>query len=268
MNINDILKDVEVDVGMTRRMDCHFCGGKNTFTITNSMGSILFNCYKASCSVSGSRRVNLTVDQIKKSKSTSVTEKKFILPEYIVPIREDRFKEPKYGASLSLSWKEKIWKDYCLHDVKEDRAVFLIKDSQKGVVVDAIGAATDNRLPKWKRYGSSRHPFVAWNGKGGDGGDNSCVLVEDCYSACTAAKHGITGVALLGTNLLQGHKRFLCTNFDTVVVALDPDALQKTLQIRKELQSWVRTAKVLRLTDDLKYEEEIDINNMKEMIWN
>ena len=164
--------------------------------------------------------------------------------------------------------ERKIWKDYCLNDVKENRAVFLIKDSEKGIVVDAIGASTDNRLPKWKRYGNSRHPYVAWNGKGGDGGDNSCVLVEDCYSACTAAKHGVTGVALLGTSLLEEHKRFLCNNFDKVVVALDPDALQKTLQIRKELQSWVRTVKVLRLTDDLKYEEEIDIDNLKEMVWN
>ena len=264
MDIDTILRDVDVDVGMTKRMDCHFCGGKNTFTITNSMGSILFNCYKASCSVSGNRRVNLTVNQIRNIKQPTVDEK-FVLPEYIVPIKADRFTNPIGGG---LSWKEKIWKDHCLHDVKEDRAVFLIKDSDKGVVVDAIGAATDKRLPKWKRYGSSRHPFVSWNGKGGDGGDNSCVLVEDCYSACTASKHGITGVALLGTNLLDEHKRFICNNFDTVVVALDPDALQKTLQIRKELQSWVRTAKVLRLTDDLKYEEDIDINNLKEMVWN
>ena len=264
MDIDTILRDVDVDVGMTKRMDCHFCGGKNTFTITNSMGSILFNCYKASCSVSGNRRVNLTVNQIRNIKQPTVDEK-FILPEYIVPIRANRFTNPIGGE---LSWKEKIWKDHCLHDVKEDRAVFLIKDSDKGIVVDAIGAATDKRLPKWKRYGSSRHPFVSWNGKGGDGGDNSCVLVEDCYSACTAFKHGITGVALLGTNLLDEHKRFICNNFDTVVVALDPDALQKTLHIRKELQSWVRTAKVLRLTDDLKYEEDIDINNLKEMVWN
>ena len=264
MDIDTILRDVDVDVGMTKRMDCYFCGGKNTFTITNSMGSILFNCYKASCSVSGNRRVNLTVDQIRNIKQPTVDEK-FVLPEYIVPIKADRFTNPVGGG---LSWKEKIWRDHCLHDVKEDRAVFLIKDSDKGVVVDAIGASVDKRLPKWKRYGSSRHPFVSWNGKGGDGGDNSCVLVEDCYSACTASKHGITGVALLGTNLLQEHKKFLCTNFDTVVVALDPDALQKTLQIRKELQSWVRTAKVLRLTDDIKYEEDIDINNLKEMIWN
>ena len=186
------------------------------------------------------------------------------MPEHIVPIRKERFEGP-LGC---ITWKEKIWKDYCLNDVKENRAVFLIKDSEKGIVVDAIGASTDNRLPKWKRYGNSRHPYVAWNGKGGDGGDNSCVLVEDCYSACTAAKHGVTGVALLGTSLLEEHKRFLCNNFDKVVVALDPDALQKTLQIRKELQSWVRTVKVLRLTDDLKYEEEIDIDNLKEMVWN
>jgi len=264
MDINSILSDIDLDIGTTKRMDCPSCKGKNTFTVTNNMGSVIFNCYKASCTVSGTRRVSLTVDQIKKSRSdTSVKEKKFVLPEYIVKINEDIFKNPIGG----LSWKEKIWKDYCLHDIKEDRAVFLIRNSERCMVVDAVGAATDNRLPKWKRYGSSRHPFVAWNGKGGDGGDNSCVLVEDCYSACTVAKYGITGVALLGTSLLDEHKKFLCHNFDKVVVALDPDALQKTLQIRKELQSWVNTAMVLRITDDLKYEEEIDINNMKEMIW-
>ena len=264
MNINDYIKNLDVDIDSTKRMDCPVCNGKNTFTVTNNMGRLLWNCYKVSCNVGGNERINMTVEQIKNRNKKLNDSEEFVLPEYIVPPPEDRFKNPIWG----LSWKEKIWKDYCLHDVKEDRAVFLIKDSEKGVVVDAVGAATTNRLPKWKRYGSSRHPFVAWNGKGGDGGDNSCVLVEDCYSACTVAKHGITGVALLGTSLLDEHKKFLCYNFDKVVVALDPDALQKTLQIRKELQSWIRTAKVLRLTDDLKYEEDIDINNLKEMIWN
>ena len=64
MDINTILQDNDVPIGSTKRMDCQFCGGKNTFTITNSMGSILFNCYKASCSVSGSIRVPMTVEQI------------------------------------------------------------------------------------------------------------------------------------------------------------------------------------------------------------
>ena len=72
MNINTILQDNDVPMGSTKRMDCQFCGGKNTFTITNSMGSILFNCYKASCSVSGSRRVPMTVEQIRNVKKDTV----------------------------------------------------------------------------------------------------------------------------------------------------------------------------------------------------
>ena len=52
------------------------------------------------------------------------------------------------------------------------------------------------------------------------------------------------------------------------MVALDPDALPKTLQIAKELKGWVNSVKVLRLTDDLKYCRNEDINNLKELVWN
>ena len=69
-------------------------------------------------------------------------------------------------------------------------------------------------------------------------------------------------------NLLEEHKRFLCHNFDKIVVALDPDALSKNLQIAKELSGWVKEVKVLRLTDDLKYGKDVDIENLKELVWN
>ena len=78
----------------------------------------------------------------------------------------------------------------------------------------------------------------------------------------------MTGVALLGTSLLEEHKRFLCHNFDRAIVALDPDALTKNLQIAKELRGWLADVKVLRLTDDLKYGKETDIHNLKELVWN
>ena len=73
---------------------------------------------------------------------------------------------------------------------------------------------------------------------------------------------------MLGTSLLEEHKHFLSSKFKKIIVALDPDALPKALTIRKELQSWVDTVKILRITDDLKYENEIDIANLKEIIWN
>ena len=73
---------------------------------------------------------------------------------------------------------------------------------------------------------------------------------------------------MLGTSLLDEHKHILTKHFNKVIVALDPDALPKTLLLGKELKGWVKEVKVLRLTDDLKYRKQIDINNLKELVWN
>ena len=72
------------------------------------------------------------------------------------------------------------------------------------------------------------------------------------------------GVAVLGTSLSEGHKRYLA-QFSTAIIALDPDALPKTLAFAKELRGHVDNVKVLRLTDDLKYRNSIDIANLNNM---
>ena len=128
-----------------------------------------------------------------------------------------------------------------------------------GEIVDAVGKA-EKRLPKWKRYGNSSVPYV--KGKG-----SVAVVVEDCISAYVVANYGYVGVALLGTSLSDKHKEFLL-HYKKVIIALDPDALKKNLQIAKELRNWVAEVKVLRLTDDLKYRRTIDIDNLKELAWN
>jgi hypothetical protein len=66
---------------------------------------------------------------------------------------------------------------------------------------------------------------------------------------------------VLGTSLSEAHKKYL-SQFDTIVVALDPDALPKTLQFAKELRGHVNDVKVLRLTDDLKYRNPTDFENL------
>ena len=55
-NIHDIINDIHITVGETKRMNCPTCGGYNTFTITNNMGSLVWNCYKASCNIKGTTR--------------------------------------------------------------------------------------------------------------------------------------------------------------------------------------------------------------------
>ncbi len=66
---------------------------------------------------------------------------------------------------------------------------------------------------------------------------------------------------MFGTSLSESHKRYL-SQFSTAIVALDPDALPKTLLFAKEIRDVVPNVKVLKLTDDLKYRNEEDFNNL------
>ena len=249
MNINNIIEDIQLSVGETKRMNCPNCNGYKTFTVTNNAGAILWNCYKVTCNIKGKSRVRLTVDDIRNTNKV-VQERKFVLPEYIIPMEKKHL--PKYFYDIDTS--------NILHDVKENRVVFPIRHD--GELVDAIGKA-EKRLPKRKRYGKSNMPYVSWSSL-----TQTCVLVEDCFSACVAQQYGVTGVAILGTSLTETHKQFLSNRMSRVIVALDPDALQRNLQIAKELRSYIIEVKVLRLTDDLKYRKTIDINKLQELVWN
>jgi ribosomal protein L37AE/L43A len=256
MNINNIINDISLNNGDTKRMNCPECGGYKTFTITNNMGSIVWNCYKAGCHVSGGKRTHLTADDIRKSLGSVAEEThvvKFDKPEWLV--RDDNA-----IAEFCTQWD--LIPDILglLYDVKEDRVVFPIMQGK--VMVDASGRSLGKRLPKWKRYGNSSLPYVFGRGK-------TAVVVEDCISAAVVATEGsgcsgddgFVGVAVLGTSLSEGHKQYL-TQFSTAIIALDPDALPKTLQIAKELRGHVQNVKVLRLQDDLKYRNPTDFETL------
>ena len=257
MSVYNIINNLTLTNGETKRMNCPTCNGYKTFTVTNNMGSIVWNCYKASCPESGGTRVHLTAEDIRKSLGSVAEEThavKFDKPDFLV---QDHFKI----ADFCEQWQLDPNALGLLYDVKEDRVVFPIM--QGNVMVDASGRSLTKRLPKWKRYGKSVLPYVSGRGK-------TAVVVEDCISAAIVGATGssgcseggvFVGVAVLGTSLSEAHRMYL-SKFSTVVVALDPDALPKTLQIAKELRGHVETVKVLRLTDDIKYRNPTDIENL------
>ena len=255
--VNDInfvrgyMLDLNIPIGHTKRLNCPICNGYKTFTATNNMGMLVWNCYKASCNIKGNTKVRLSVDDIKTAKSQKENESPpctaFVLPEYIVP-HNNRKKLIEFCNTWSLDPTE-----LDLHyDVKEDRVVFLIKDGNK--VVDATGRALTSRLPKWKRYGNNTLPYYYGSGTVG-------VVVEDCVSAARVGGKAYVGVAILGTSLSEEHKDFL-SRFSTIIIALDPDAMPKIFAFAKELRGYVNNIKVLRLTDDLKYYNKKDITNL------
>jgi len=140
-----------------------------------------------------------------------------------------------------------------LYDVREDRIVFPVMCD--GIPVDATGRALAAwRQPKWKRYGFSPFPYRYGSG-------DVAVVVEDCVSAVVAGNvEGFVGVALLGTSLFDTHKQIL-SQFSTVLIALDPDALTKSVKISKEIEN----SKVLNLKNDLKYKVKEDIDMMMQL---
>ena len=248
-NIYNIISDMNIPNGSTKRMTCPICKGYNTFTVTNNMGSLVWNCYKASCTVSGGTRVHLTVDDIRKGFGDAeqyASQDTFSMPEYIVPANFDvaEWAMELYGLDVDEVG--------ILYDVKEHRAVFPVVHD--GKTVDATGRALGKRLPKWKRYGKSGLPYSHGCGK-------VAVVVEDCVSAAVVGNDVWQGIAVLGTSLQESHKKYLA-QFSTAIIALDPDALPKTLAMAKELRGHVNDVRVLRLTDDLKYRNPTDFENL------
>ena len=251
------VEDLDLANEATVRKDCPICRGIKTFTASNRDGFLVWNCYKAGCKVHGGTQTHMTVADIRarlmgKQRASSEL---FTKPEYIVSIRSANTEVQQWIQQWDLG-VELMW------DVKEDRIVFPIYEGN--VMVDATGRAFGRRLPKWKRYGSSAVPYVV-------GRTNQAVIVEDCMSAAVVAQEisGGSGVAIMGTSLSDGQYRFLSRQkYSCIVVALDPDALPKTLGMAKELHNVAETIKVLKLNDDLKYRNLEDINKLENMLWN
>ncbi len=250
INIYEYVIHLNVESGETKRLNCPQCNSYKTFSVTNNMGSLLWNCYKAGCSTKGSSRVRLTIDEIRaiQKKQENNDDSRYEMPDYIVS--HGYRKEVMNFCEL---WDLEIDEVDLLYDVKESRVVFPIK--KDGKIVDATGRSIYNKLPKWKRYGNSDLPYSFGCG-------SVAVVVEDCVSAVVVGSDVYAGVAVLGTSLSESHKRFL-SQFSTAIIALDPDALPKTLAFAKDLRTYVKDVKILKLKDDIKYRLKEDEDNLK-----
>ncbi len=229
------------------RSDCPACGNKNTFSVTDDGLQRLWYCFHADCNVSGRTGITLTKEHAGRALNRSQAPPP-------VPRTSNTYEIPDTFVSLSRNLDAELYVKHVQaydaylagradirYDFKRNRAVFLIKQGNK--VVDAAGRSLDGRNPKWYRYGTSKNPFVS-----GRDSRVACV-VEDCASACSVSGI-ITGVAILGTNLLPEHIDTL-RKFQTVYVALDKDATDKAIDMVRTLNPHVPT-KLIVLKHDLK----------------
>jgi hypothetical protein len=250
MNIHNYIQSLDLQIEEGYRGDCPECNGTNTFTAIKTTENILYNCYKVGCRLRGNSSYQFTVsDALIRNKKEKGREEIFTLPTYVTPNMERIIPWAKQygidGANL-------------LYDVKENRIVFPVVHNNK--TVDATGRAINKKhKPKWKRYGSSGHAYISGLGE-------VAVVVEDCISAAVVPTIDTkcTGFALMGTSLLAVHIEQL-QNYSKVIVALDPDAVQKTFEFTRNLRGFLTTSSVcaMKLEDDLKYRRKNDIINLE-----
>jgi len=244
----DVISNLKLSVGESRRIDCPVCNRQNTFSVSNEDGVLLYNCFAASCKTSGQSRSKMSaaeVHQYMRNLRKDHRDPEFVLPNYFTQ------SHPELGT-FSDRWKIPVHE--LMFDVKDHRAVFLIRDGHR--IVDAVGRTLRESTMKWKRYGCASRIFTS-------GHSQHAFVVEDAISASVipTITPKLTGVALLGTSLLSEHIEQL-SKFSSVTVALDPDARDKTVSITRQLQSSGLTALAMSLTDDIKYRRILDTQNI------
>ena len=260
-NIRQFVNDLGLKESERHRGDCPECRGRNTFTATNNMGDIKYNCFKLGCTVGGIYGTDMTAAEIHRYREqqqlqrayTNVKKEKdtMEIPEYVVTPKASHTKYQRYTRRWGIAI------GHTMYDVKDERVVFPIKHD--GRIVDAVGRALyKNKKPKWYRYGNSGYPFI-------HGNSDTAIIVEDVVSALTLSKF-CTGIALLGTNLLQSHIDVL-KKYKKVGIALDKDASKKAVKILDDL-ALNMNAKFLLLEEDIKEMLDEDIKKLVDKVNN
>lgn len=248
-NQREALEAIRLKDGETKRIDCPFCGGHKTFTITRKDGRRIWNCYKASCTASGGKGDTRSLSTIQKALSGPLNGTYRVNPE---PLPEVHSSIEFHTEAVEYLKQIHAYESVQNHLVsvtyapKEHRVLFWMNDDQ-----GAVGRALDGRRPKWKAFGNTQGIFTCGKGP-------TAIVVEDAASACAVGcLPEYTGVALLGTHL-DPLKKSQLRAFERVVFCLDNDASRKSIGLMRRVEGLV-PASVRFLRDDLKWLEKHQI---------
>ena len=239
--------------GSSFRTDCVSCGGRGTLSITDEPYNILYNCHRASCNLRGKIKKELSLEEIKQRVSNNVL-------STAVPTSIHNFTDVKdFSYTLpqdAVDWLDKRGVrgfDLNLFRWDERQCRIVVPLYSKGQIVNYAGRTIwDFFKPKMKIYGHGIEvpPFVMACKS------DMLVIVEDfCSAIVVRRKFGMNGFALMGTNFkLEYHSRFILEDIKPkkVYVALDRDALKKSLKLVKQLKAAHTDVTLLSLSKDLK----------------
>lgn len=238
----ETLSNVRLKAGEHRRVDCPFCAGRKTLSVSNIDGKLLWHCYKASCPAKGAKSLGRNTEQIRGrlDRSSHDTRRSTIpLPSPV----SDPTQHPEVVQYMEQNGCMDAYEKgdvRIAYDPAEDRVLFYMPSR-----LGAIARKLSGSGPKWKAYGDISGLLTVGSG-------DTTVVVEDAASACSLSRvDGLQGAALMGTNMSPDQKRQL-RHCSCVVIALDKDASRKSLTMAQKLRGLV-PCRVRLLEEDLKY---------------
>jgi len=246
----DVIKSIRIREGEKKTLDCPFCGGKKKFTIDRFDGKLVWNCFRASCSVKGAhtgeRNIDATKAYLSGNKNTKAKTKHVPLPN-ITSRPENHPLVISYLESVNSLGAYKKGFIRVRYAPSENRVLFYNSDN-----TGAVGRSLVPSRYKWWNYGDLTAGIHVGDGE-------HAILVEDAPSACAVSNvEGLTGVAMLGTTLTSALRMSL-NKYTKVTIVLDNDASKKALSITRKYDQ----IDCIRLTKkDLKWLSTKQIQNL------
>lgn len=239
---------------------CPVCAGGNSgersLSVYRRSDHVYARCWRASCNAK--HRYDLDYGQIT---TAPVVAKVAPRPQYdgkLAPLTHadiDYFQE-RFNINRDLSWNyiRQNGTDYVfpLHNARGHVQGHVVRAPVwSGEPQCPRYYKLDPRRPKAKTYIREGMLAMAWYSPyKQDLLAKSVVLVEDVVSAMTIASIGFRAVALLGTNLSDNKIYSLRQDgADHCIIALDPDATDKSFDMARRANPVVRTAILMMQAD-------------------
>ncbi len=251
-------------LGPNYRGDCPECGHKNTFVVNTNNGSLFWYCFHASCNLKGKSDYEISIDDIRNIYTSSVVEHdlRYMPPDHFVsPLQNPSCYRFLSNNNLLDFYSKHV--DLIRYDPKQHRCVFILKDKEgiKGAVGRNLGTVNQ---PRWLIY--ARHqgcPFLLRREGNHSTNAQTLLLVEDAISASNASSI-VDSCSLCGTNVPPDTIAYL-VQYDRLVIALDDDALSKSIKLQKQLSVY-RPTFIIALKKDVKYYNSLELEQLRKDI--
>lgn len=253
-------KDLEVD-GTLSTSDCPMChGGKHkdkAFTITRLNEGLIYNCFRASCECSGfvptQYKFPVVID-----KTNPVTvdvpkggEKKKFRPKYYEQRTIILTAEQKewFGIQFGLTLKEIADMRITYNATRTSYAFPIL--NWRGFKLGTVDRAYWNRTPKAITYMEIDEPVLHFPYRFNITGKGPIFLVEDQISAQKVMRYA-NSAALLGSHLSPRAAQLLTGLTDHIVFALDADATERAIMLKRKYDFLFKEVSVVKLDCDPK----------------